>query len=188
MKKLTLVVVLVLSCILVLPVSAQKLEYNGFGVHGNLVFPENHNTGFGVGGSVNMGELSDNIYLVPFADFWTASWEAFDDGSSTDIAIGADVHYFLDRKPQGVYFGGGLSLNFISFSYDFRGITGYDPITFQPIYGTETFDDSETKIGFHPLAGYVFDLSGTEAFVEAKYLLISDWNTFMISFGALFGK
>ena len=43
------------------PASAQKLGYNGFSVHGNLVFPEDHNLGFGAGGSVNMGELSDGI-------------------------------------------------------------------------------------------------------------------------------
>lgn len=188
MKKLTMIFVVVLSLALVIPVSAQKLQYSGFGVHGNLVFPENHNTGFGLGASVNMGELSNNLYLHPFADFWTAGWELYDEGSSTDIAIGADVHYFLDRKPQGAYFGGGLSFNFLSFSYDYTGITGYDPNTLQPIYGTETYDDSDTKIGFHPLAGYIFDLSGTTAYVEAKYLIISDWNTFMISVGALFGK
>ena len=186
MKRFTMIVVLVLACVLIFPLSAQKLQYNGFGVHGNLVFPENHNTGFGVGASVDMGELSDNLYLVPFADFWTASWEVYDDASTTDIAIGADVHYFLDRKPAGVYFGGGLDLNFLSWSAPSFEIVYQGGI---PVGTRETeISYSETRIGFHPLAGYVFDLSGTTAFVEAKYLIISDFNTFMISVGALFGK
>lgn len=183
MKSLFVIILVVVFA--VLPASAQKLGYNGFSVHGNLVFPEDHNLGFGAGGSVNMGELSDGIYLIPNANFWTASWDVFDDGRSTNIAIAGDVRYYLDRKPQGAYFGGGLSINFLSFSYDYTGPvwtgTGY---TNQ----TQTYDDSETKIGFHPLAGYVFELSGTQVFVEAKYLLISDWNTFKISFGAIFGK
>lgn len=187
MKKLSMVVVFILLCAMVFPVSAQKLGFNGFGVHGNLVFPENHKTGFGVGGSVNMGELSDNIYLVPFADFWTAGWDiAGIDASTTDIAIGADAIYFLDRKPQGVYFGGGLDINFLS----------WEAPSFEVVYqggfpvGTRetTVIYSETRFGFHPMGGYVFDLSGTKAFVEAKYLIISDFNTFMISVGALFGK
>ena len=173
------IIILVTIVLMVLPASAQKLGYNGFSVHGNLVFPEDHNLGFGAGGSVNMGELSDGLYLLPNANFWTATWDKFDDGRSTDIAIAGDVRYYLDRKPRGVYFGGGLSINFMSFSYDFT-----NPFTNE----TVSYDDSETKIGFHPLAGYVFDLSGTQAFVEAKYLIISDWNTFMISFGAMFGK
>jgi len=186
MKKLTLTVVLVLTCVMIFPVSAQKLGFNGFGVHGNLVFPENHNTGFGVGASANMGEISNNIYLHPFADFWTASWEIYDEASTTNIAIGADVHYFIDRKPQGAYFGGGLDINFLSWEAPSIEIVYQGGI---PVGTRETdVSFSETRIGFHPLAGYVFDLSGTTAFVEAKYLIISDFNTFMISVGALFGK
>ena len=115
MKKFTLTMVLVLSVIIVMPLSAQKLGYNGVGVGAGLIFPQDWDTGFDLAGYVNMGELSDNLVFVPGLAYWSAGTEVLGvDVSFSNIAINADVHYFFERKQVGPYAGGGLGFNILT--------------------------------------------------------------------------
>ena len=63
MKKLTMTVVLVLTCAMLFPVSAQKLGFNGVGVGAGVIMPEDPwDTGFNIAGYANMGVVVCNLF------------------------------------------------------------------------------------------------------------------------------
>lgn len=187
MKKLTMVVVFVLACAMVFPVSAQKLGYNGVGVGAGLIMPEDPwDTGFNIAGYVNMGEFTDNLVFVPGLAYWSSGVSIGDiDLSLSNFAVSADVHYFFERKQQGPYAGGGLGLNFVSAEFAVPGF--FNPFTGQTEGGT-TQSNSDTEFGFQVLGGYMLEVSNMMGFVEAKYNLISNFNTFQINVGVWFNN
>ncbi|NWG75797.1 MAG: hypothetical protein HXY24_14550 [Rubrivivax sp.] len=165
----------------ILPTFAAQFIFSGAAVYGGAVFPENWDTGFNVGAGAYFGPLSEGIYLVPSLTYWESSAVQEDDAEVgiSDFSIAVDVHYFFMKQQQGAYIGGGLSYNMLSWEYTYIAYP----------YGSRYWvDNSESKIGFAPLGGYLFNLGKLTALIEAKYNLISDFNTFQISLGLIFGR
>ncbi len=187
MKKLTMIVFLILACALVFPVSAQKLGFNGVGVGAGVIMPEDPwDTGFNIAGYANMGELTDNLVFVPGLAYWSASSTVFNtDVTFSNFAVNGDVHYFFERKQQGAYAGGGISINFTS--AEVAAPSYVDPFTGQTI-GGGTASASDTEFGFQVLGGYMMEISKMMGFVEAKYNLISNFNTVQINVGVWFNN
>jgi len=162
----------------------QGIGFKAIGPKLGAIFPEDPwSTGFLVGVDVDLGELTENLHLVPNAAYWSSKYDW--DGSDltlSNIQIGADVHYFLPSV-QGLFIGGGLGLNILS--VDVPEYRYYDPYS-----GTYTTtgggSDSETKIGFGALAGYQMPIGNMTGFAKAKYNIISDLNTFELVVGVMF--
>ncbi|MBD3224976.1 MAG: hypothetical protein GF313_09615 [Caldithrix sp.] len=171
-------VILLLAAVIILsgtPAMAQNFGLFSVSPYVSIVMPEDHDMGFGVGVSADVGEITPGLTLVPNVYFWNASWEAFEDGSTTNFALGADLQYALDNVVPGLYAGGGLNMNFLSYEYEFN----YG-------FGTTSVDDSESKFGISPLVGYKFDLGNFAAFAEGRYNMIDSFDNLQINFGASF--
>lgn len=175
--KNVVVMLVALVLFIAVPASAGNLQLKSISGQAGVIFPEDLGTGFMLGASANMGELTENLNLVPLVGYWNSGksengW----DWSFSNFQIGADVQYYL-KDQKGLYFGGGLSLNFLSVSVDLPA----DYIGF----GFET-SSSDTKVGIDFLAGYEMPVGDNLGFANVKYHLISDVNTFMINVGMWF--
>jgi opacity protein-like surface antigen len=163
-------------------VSAGDLKLYSIGPKLGFIMPEDPwDSGLLIGARANLGELFTGGKLMPFAQYWSSGYEyaelnQTEDISLSNIQIGADLGYFIESAP-GLYVGGGLSINIISVDvpgYSVMGVT----------YGGGS--DSETKIGIDLMGGYQMPIGKNTGFVEAKYNIISDFNTFEIGVGLLF--
>jgi hypothetical protein len=182
MKKIFVLVVIVAVLSLTLPASASDMGLKRLNGQLGLLFPStsglSYGVGFQVGAGADLGEITDNLNLVPSLSYWIMSpdIEGFEssgaDASASNFQIAVDVQYYL-KDVKGLYFGGGLSLNFKSISIDYQG--------------QEVGSGSETDPGFSLLGGYELPFNKkTTGFAHAKYNIISDLNTFAIVFGVWF--
>ncbi len=187
MKKIFLLVVIISVLAFTLPASASDLGLKRINGQAGLIFPStkglSYGVGFLVGAGVDVGEITDNLHLVPSLSYWIMSPEVEGastlDASASNFQIAVDLQYYL-KDVKGLYFGGGLSLNFKSISID------YPPEVAQ-FFGASSASDSETDVGFGLLAGYEMPFNKTTTgFAHLKYNIISDLNTFAIVFGVWF--
>ncbi len=165
MKKLFIIV---LSVMLFSSFGYSQLGFKTIRAKVGVIMPEDPwETGFDIGGAVDLGELTKNLHLVPNLAYWSSSY-TLDLGSyfgTYDISInnfqmGADVNYFF---MDNLYGGGGLSLNFLGGDID-----------------------SEIRFGFDVLAGGIYRLKSFNIYAEARYNFISDFNTFELVAGVEF--
>jgi hypothetical protein len=174
-KKLYILFTFVLALSVTAPAVAQDLGLKGIAPKVGLVLPEDPwNAGLFLGASADMGEITDNITLNPFVAYWNSGYDAFGaDISLSNIQLGADVHYIFPDI-EGLYAGGGLSLNIISFNY---------PDEYN-VFGDASTSDTEIGIGLK--GGYMMEISDLLGFAEAKYNIISNLNTIELAVGLYF--
>lgn len=176
MYKIRVLMLAAVILLLTIPVSASDIGFHRVAPKAGLIFPQDLDMGFMFGGAADLGELTDNLSLVPLVSYWTASRsESGIDISFSNIQIGADVHFNIENV-EGLYVGGGLSINFESVSTDFKDFFG----------NTYTADGSDTDIGFGFLGGYEMPVGNNTAFAQAKFNIISNFNTFEINLGMWF--
>ncbi len=169
-----------LSLIFVLaatPVGAADFGFFGAEVHGGLSFPNDWDTGPTGGVSINIAELVDGLYLYP-AVFYSQAEDSQTfsaapgvsttiDLEITDLALGAEVRYFLAGEPAGWYFGGGAYLNMLDAEL---GAT----ILNQRVTVIEEEND---QVGAMGVAGYRFPLGTAFSLgLEARYNAVSDFD------------
>lgn len=188
MKKIVVLLVLVFALSFVTNLAAQDIGFYSVGGKVALLLPEDPwSTGFSIGAVANLGEITDNLQLVPSLAYWFSGYdiEGADNYSVNNLQIAGDVHYLLENV-EGLYFGGGLSLNFINWDYPSVEFT-YDPVTGFPTgYSSTKASESKTKVGLNLLGGYEIPVGKNTGFAEAKYNIIGDFNTFEICVGILF--
>jgi hypothetical protein len=186
MKKIYVLVVILSVLSFTLPASASDMGLKRINGQLGLLFPStdgiSYNLSFLIGAGVDVGEITDDLHLVPSLSYWIMSADPEGgsveglDVSAGNFQIGVDLQYYL-KQVKGLYFGGGLSLNFKSISIDYN-IEGF---------GTGESSGSETDVGFDLLAGYEIPFSKKNTgFAHLKYNFISDMNTFAIVFGVWF--
>ena len=168
----TAVLVLAIS-----PVAAQEFGLFSVNPSASIVMPENHDMGFGVNVSANVGEVMEGLSIYPTVSYWTASWENLDNSSTNNIALGVDVHYSMEAFPAGMYVGAGLNYNMLTWEYDY-----VDPWTGQ----TRTWSFDDNNLGTSAFVGYTFSMGNFGLFAEARYNLISDFNNLQFSVGVPF--
>ncbi len=175
MKRLFLVAVLVFSINFSSQLFAADLGFKGIAPKIGIIMPEGSwDTGFIGAVAVDMGEITNNLNLFPLLGYWSSGYDfGTEKVSLSNFQIGADVHYSIEQV-KGLYAGGGLSVNFLS--WDIPGLSLY--------YSGGSF--SETEFGLNFLGGYMMPVGNLLGFAEAKYNLISDFNTFEITIGVYF--
>lgn len=187
MKKIFVLMLVVFVLSLTLPASAADMGLKRINGQVGLLFPSTDNIDYGVsfllGAGADVGEITDNLHLVPSLSYWILNAdleggaESGVDVSASNFQIAVDLQYYL-KEVKGLYFGGGLSINFKSISVDFP------PEIAQYVGDTS---DSETDIGIGLLAGYEMPIAKTTTgFAHLKYNIISDLNTFAVVFGVWF--
>lgn len=189
MKKISVLMVVALVLSFTVPASAADMGLKRVNGQLGLLFPSteglSYGVGFLVGAGADVGEITDNLHLVPSLSYWIMSPDIEGaessglDASASNFQIAVDLQYYL-KDVKGLYFGGGLSLNFKSISIDY-------PPEIAQFIGESSSSGSETDVGFGLLAGYEMPFNKkTTGFAHAKYNIISDLNTFAIVFGVWF--
>ena len=175
MKKLFVLFTFILALSVTAPAIAQDLGLKGVAPKVGLVLPEDPwNVGLFLGASADMGEIIDDITLNPFVAYWNSGYDI--SGYSLNLSnfqIGADAHYMFPDI-EGLYAGGGLSLNILSFETpNFFGTSG-------------TASTSDTEIGIGLKGGYMMEVGDMLGFAEAKYNIVSNFNTLDLAVGIYF--
>jgi hypothetical protein len=190
MKKIAVLLMLVLAFGLVANVSAQDIGFYSVGGKVSLLLPEEPwGTGFALGAVANLGEITQNLQLVPSIDYWFSTYDHDIEGaesySMNNLQISGDVHYLLEDV-EGLYFGGGMSLNFTSWEHPSFDII-FDPGTGLPVGSSSTKgSESKFKVGINLLGGYEMPIGKNTGFAEAKYNVIGSFNTFELCVGMFF--
>jgi len=185
MKKIFILMVIAFVLSLSIPASASDIGLKRLNGQLGLLFPSTPNLSYGVGfqlgAGADLGEITDDLHLVPSLSYWILSPEVEGasslDASASNFQIAVDVQYYL-KDVKGLYFGGGLSINFVSISWDL-------PPEFAQFEGD--YDASSTEFGIGLLGGYEMPINKkTTGFAHLKYNIISDFNTLAIVFGVWF--
>jgi hypothetical protein len=188
MKKIIVLMLVAFVLSLTLPASASDMGLKRINGQVGFLFPSSpgidYGVGFLLGAGADIGEITDDLHLVPSLSYWILSADPEGgtveglDVSASNFQIAVDLQYYL-KDVKGLYFGGGLSLNFMSISFDFP------PEYAQFGYGSES--DSKTRVGIGLLGGYEMPINKTTTgFAHLKYNIISDMNTFAVVFGVWF--
>lgn len=174
MRKFSLMLMVAVMLLATIPVSASDIGLKRLSGKVGIIFPKDLDMGFMLGAAADLGELTDDLKLIPLISYWNAgTTESGYDFSYSNFQIGADAQYYL-KDVKGLYFGGGLSINFQSWSWDVPA-------------GTIEDSGSNTDIGIGLLGGYEMPIGKTTTgFAQAKYNIISDANTFEINLGVWF--
>ena len=187
MKKIFVLMLVAFVLSLTLPASASDMGLKRINGQVGFLFPSTDNIDYGVsfllGAGADVGEITDNLHLVPSLSYWILSADpegGADSGfdiSASNFQIAVDLQYYL-KEVKGLYFGGGLSINFKSVSWDV-------PPEYAQYFPSGS--DSETDVGFDLLGGYEMPIGKTTTgFAHLKYNIISDLNTFAVVFGVWF--
>jgi len=180
MKTSGILVVLCLALALALPAApahAAELGFFGVDLHGGATFPNDWDSGPVGGVSVNVAELVDGLYLYPGVFYSKAEDSAtFSvapgisstvDLEITDLALGAEVRYFLAGEPAGWYFGGGAYLNMLKAEL---GATTFNQ-------RVTVIEEDNDEVGAMGVAGYRLPMGSAFSLgLEARYNLVSDFN------------
>ncbi|KAA3613583.1 MAG: hypothetical protein D8M58_17015 [Calditrichaeota bacterium] len=156
-----------------------QIGFNGIAAQAGLVLPTEtgYTAGFGLGAKVDLGEVSDNLRLMPIFQFHKPGFDVPTGAGDATISIlvfGADVHYAVN---DDFYAGGGINYNSITLEYEVD--LGF--------FGKQTFDASGSEIGFSALGGYNLNLGGYPAAIEARYNVVSNYNSLFATLNVFFG-
>ena len=170
-------ILLALSLVFILSsVSFADIGFNGVAAQAGLVVPTetNYTAGLALGAKVNMGEIAENLTLMPLIQYHIPGFDVpsgAGDPSVSIFVIGADVHYDVNEQ---FYAGGGLNYNSISLEWDV------------PFFGK--IDASDSEIGFSALGGYNLNLGGYPSAIEARYNIVSNYNSLVVMLNVFFGS
>ena len=141
------------------------------------VFQEGQSSfsGLGIRFRLHDKRLLENVEFMPTVEYWrnSSKIEAFDLSTvRRDAALGADVRWMFPGEAWRAYFGGGMSVHFLSDKVD------------APRLGLNDRTDSLTKGGLTLIMGAAF---GTKSklgnFVEVKGHLVGGYRQLKINLG-----
>lgn len=158
------------------PAGAADLGFRGLGVQVGATTASDWDTGYQVTVHADLGTLTRGLYLQPSLTYRTASatdtYRTFQvekiDRDLTVFGLGADVLWYPARERRGWYVGGGAYLNRID--YEIVGIS-----------------QKVDRVGASAIGGYDLPLGGLTGFAEARYHLVSGFNTLQLGVGVRFG-
>lgn len=178
MKRKSILLALALG-VLVAPPAFAKAELGLQRLGGSIgyVSPEDLDGTFGLGVFADMGRITPEISLEPRIDWWSQSESAFgSEVSVRDIAIGARAKYhFATSNPNlRPFAGAGLGLHFLRAEVE---------MSF-PGFPTETYSDSETRLGLDLGGGLATTMSPKVDLIgEAWYGVVEDFSHFALRVG-----
>jgi hypothetical protein len=157
--------------------AAAEFGFGGVDLRGGIAIPSEWDNGTTFGLSVEVGELTNGLYLYPAVRYSVAeeteSIFGIDFGLEvTDVALGAEVRYFPAKEQRGWYFGGGAYVHFLD--HEFR-------------VGSGTSSVSSEQIGPGGVVGYRWSRNGLSFFTEARYDLADVFDRAEVLIGIGFG-
>jgi hypothetical protein len=164
------------------PSEATDLGWSGFEVRGGATFPADWDTGYTLGLSVDLGEITSGLRLYPGISYGTAETSSAVsvvgvrvgiDEEITDLALGAEVRYFFAGEPRGWYVGGGPYIH--RQEYEQALVVG-------GVAGITTIETD--AVGVEGVAGYSF---GGRFNIEARYDTVSNFRAAQLLVGIRFG-
>ena len=155
---------------------AADIGFKGANLRVGYVMPEDPiEATIGFGGGVDLGTITDNIGLGVVVFYWSKSYEvATAEWKYSDLAIKLHGKYMFPMEKFTPYIGGGIGFHMYTFEWD-QPASAWWP--------AQTYDDTETKIGFHFLGGLEYPFNEKiSLIVEAEYDL-ADLDQFIIGGG-----
>jgi opacity protein-like surface antigen len=170
----------IMACLLFSDLAGARSNIGFMGVGGKLgyVDPENIDGTFGLGFFVDIGTLVPDLSLEGNVDFWSKSvdicnkeLDCDEKEECSDLSIGATMRYMIPAQGNVYpYAGGGPAVHVVQCSRE------------SP-FSNRKFDDSDTKIGIHALAGIELLFgSNFKAGGELRYSVVEDINNWGVFF------
>ncbi|MDI9631210.1 MAG: hypothetical protein QM311_07110 [Acidobacteriota bacterium] len=155
------------------PAGAADLGFRGLGFQAGATSASNWDNGYQVTVHADFGTLTHGLYLQPSVSYRAASGSDNFLGLQIDrdlsvLALGADLLWYPARERRGWYVGGGAYVNRIDFK----------------VLGISQETD---ELGASAIGGYDFPLGDLTGFAEARYHLVSGYNTLQLGVGVRFG-
>lgn len=125
MKRLNLVMLIAAFVCTANTANASDFGFKGLEARGGVVLPQNWDPGWTGGIGLDLGEIIDHLRLFGGLGY-SKSGDSDLDWSITDIAVGAEVRYYLEREAKGFYFGAGAYQHFIN--TDFGNTNRVSPV------------------------------------------------------------
>lgn len=144
------------------PLAAADFGLENFDLRGGVAMPSDWDRGISFGVSAEIARLLPGLYLSPGirysrAEDSTSFFGISIDTEITDLAVGAEVRYFLSKQPKGWYFGGGVYAHKLDYETAVLGLR---------------VDRDEIRIGPAGVGGYRWlpsDTSRFAIFAEGRY-------------------
>jgi opacity protein-like surface antigen len=193
MRKATIIILAtVLACLLLGGAASAKVGFLGVGGKVGYVKPEDVDGTYGLGFFVNLGAIVPNLMLEGNADFWQKTYEECDElmgwdceNKCRDISIGGTARYMIPTQGSVMPFvGGGVAVHMLKCEWETKYPDYYDDYGYNGfLNGSDSGEDSETKIGFHGTAGVDFPVgTNVTAGGEVRYTVVEDWNNYGVFF------
>jgi opacity protein-like surface antigen len=178
MQRKSILVMLAVGLLVSQQAFAQSdLGFKRLGGSIGYVSPEDLDGTFGLGVFADMGTITPEISLEPRIDYWSQSEDAFGtEVTVRDIAVGARAKYnFTTQNPNlRPFAGAGLGLHFLNAEIEMS----------MPGFPTESYSDSETKLGLELGGGVATTMSPRMDLIgEAWYGIVSDFSQFSLRVG-----
>jgi hypothetical protein len=161
---------------------AADIGWNGLEVRGGVTFPADWDNGWTIGVSADLGEIVDGLRLYPGISYSQADTsdsvilfgQRFGvEEEISDLALGAEVRWYLSGGPDGWYFGGGPYLHRLELE---------QAVIVGNVVGTATVETDAT--GIEGVAGYSY---GGRFNFEARYDTVSAFKGAQLLVGIRFG-
>ncbi len=175
MKKLLSLVLLILVVVCFSGAGfAQGIGFKGIGGRAGLAKPENVDATYNIAVHANLGEIIENLVIFPSLDYWGSSQKVLGvDVDFSQIAINADVRYYIPTSGNLAFFaGGGLGIFFSS------GETA-------SVFG-QSASYSNTDIGLNLGGGIDIPINDTLLFTADARFVLSDGNAFKVTGGVTY--
>ena len=185
MKRFTALFILVFICVFACSqASAQSdLGLQGVGFELGIVGPENADATVGFGAFADLGEITPNMMLEGYLNFWSQSEDLFTGGDASvrDIALGGRAKWMFPVSNPKIkpFAGAGLGIHFLKFEADFPPLLPF----------TQGFrlEDSSTKVGLDIGGGLMATVNDRTDFIaELWYGFVSDANQLALKAGILY--
>jgi hypothetical protein len=167
MKNIKIFIILFFTTITLDPSFANSKIVNSVGLGIGTCLPQGGwDPGYTISAQADFGEAIKYIYVSPYLSFSSASKTEDINNISEQMSIqyinfGAKFLGYLNSKPRGIYIGGAISYNVIS----------YDMIEWADFSENNEIKNTTTnKLGFAGLAGYSFMLKNLSVFIELNYM------------------
>ncbi len=164
MRKLILISVLLVLCVVVYPNVGHTLGFEGFGGKVGLVIPDVGDNTIGFGAIADLGTIVPSLPPLKAEgslEYWGNSYDYFGGQSKfSAISINGTAKYYFTSTGISPFVGAGLGFVISTASVEFD----------QPVFGVSDSSESDTDLGLNLVGGVDIPIgTGMKLVAEGKF-------------------